>query len=105
MRWIILSAVVALAGCQTGAEQPPQPKADKAARLACETDGGSYRQGGILQDWICFKPTIDAGKSCNADSDCTGMCMADSKTCSTITPLFGCHSIIEDGETVEICID
>ena len=107
MRWILLSAALTmLAACQTEPEMPPQPQADPAAREACLTKGGEYRQGGILQEWICFETTPDAGARCEQGSDCRGFCMAGNRSCSTVTPLFGCHSIlVDDGQVVEICID
>jgi hypothetical protein len=98
--------LMVLAACQTGPEEPPKPQADPAARKACLAKGGDYRQGGILQEWICFETNPDAGSRCDTSKDCRGFCMAGNRSCSTVTPMFGCHSIIEDdGEVVEICID
>lgn len=105
MRWMILSGVLLLAACQTTADKPAEPEPNADDRIACEARGGQYGQAGLLQSWVCIEPTSDAGKSCTTSSDCTGMCMADTMSCSAKSPMFGCYSIIEDGQRVELCID
>lgn len=80
--------------------------ADAPARLACESNGGNYQIAGLLQQHVCLKPTPDGGKSCSKASDCSGFCLADSRTCAAVRPMFGCHEILaEDGTTVGLCVD
>ncbi|MEZ5716333.1 MAG: hypothetical protein R3D85_14950 [Paracoccaceae bacterium] len=55
---------------------------------------------------MCFRPTPDAGKSCRKASDCSGVCLADTRTCSTMSPMFGCYGFLDDeGREAEICVD
>ena len=46
------------------------------------------------------------GKACATAADCSGVCFADTRTCSPVTPLFGCFDYLDEaGKTVGICID
>ncbi len=98
--------ILPLAGC---VEEPtgPQGKALSAAeRTECLAKGGSVGRGGLLPDEICFLPQPDAGKSCTKQSDCEGTCLADTRTCSKVTPIFGCFEFLDEtGQKVGICID
>ncbi len=98
--------VVLLAGCQVeeaGSGNIPGTEGD--ARRQCEADGGQYGPGGFGGP-TCVRNTPDAGKACSQASDCTGFCLAESRTCSPKTPFFGCHTLlVENGQEVEICID
>ena len=39
-------------------------------------------------------------------TDCDGMCLARSRTCSPIKPLFGCQDVLADNGTVgTVCVD
>ena len=50
--------------------------------------------------------TRDGGKSCKRERDCEGLCLARSRTCAPIQPLFGCNDILQDnGVMVTLCID
>lgn len=110
MRGLILSlcAALALAAC---VEDPPpggpegKPLSD-AERAECLARGGTAGRGGLLPDEVCFLPQPDAGKSCSAAGDCAGQCLADTRTCSTVTPMFGCYDFLDEtGKTVGICVD
>ncbi|MDV7142775.1 hypothetical protein R3X27_08770 [Tropicimonas sp. TH_r6] len=97
-------AILALGACQQ--DPKTDPPAEPSNMAGCEARGGTWGVAGLLQEPICTLPTPDAGKACSVESDCTGMCMADTKTCSTVTPLFGCHVFLDDdGTTYEMCID
>jgi hypothetical protein len=55
---------------------------------------------------LCFLPNPDAGKSCARASDCTGTCLAESRTCAPEQPIFGCYSFLDDdGAEVTLCAD
>lgn len=104
---VILMAGAGLAACQSDDYKPPKPNADD--RKACVARGGEYRQMGLWAIWGCLMPTKDAGQSCTAMSDCEDLCLAKEGrspgTCAPVTPMFGCHVIIEEGEVMEMCID
>jgi hypothetical protein len=100
-------AVLALSGCVD--EQPAGPEGKTlgdADRSECLTQGGTVGRGGLLPDEICFRPELDAGKSCTRKTDCSGLCLAETNTCSKVTPMFGCFEFLdESGQKVGICID
>jgi hypothetical protein len=106
-RIVLLIAALLLASCVEEPPTGPQEKAlTKAERAECLMQGGTVRPGGRLQDEVCFLPEPDAGKSCTRKTDCTGMCLAESRTCSPVTPLFGCFEFLDDaGQKAGICID
>lgn len=83
------------------ASQPPSP-----ARIACERRGGvwSTAAGGIAS--FCQTPLRDAGKACTQAGDCEGQCLARSRSCAPVAPLFGCHEILNDfGQVLTECIN
>jgi len=103
-----LVAGVALAACQPDVEPGGLLGANPSLtdQKRCEAEGGNYAQGGIAGMYICFRSSPDAGKSCSAGSECSGMCMADTRTCSRVEPMFGCHNILMgDGTVAGLCID
>lgn len=107
MRVAILALALGLAGCmaeaQEGADAPlayPETEAD------CIAAGGTWARGGLSPHPICFLPNPDAGESCARSSDCVGVCLAETRTCSTMRPLFGCYGFLdENGDKVVICVD
>jgi hypothetical protein len=113
MRKIILGlaaalALVGLAACQPDVSPvaPQGPGLTQAEQADCRDHGGSLGRGGLIGGEVCFKPTPDAGKSCDKASDCSGSCMADTRTCSKQTPQFGCFEFLDDqGQKVGLCID
>ena len=83
---------------------PPAPKS--AAQIACEDDRGQWTPTGMGDLHICVFATRDAGKRCTRESQCEGVCLARSGTCSPIRPLLGCHEILqENGARVTQCIE
>lgn len=94
----------AAAPTETAPEPPPAPKS--AMQLACEAKGGKWGKAGATTAMTCFKPTRDAGKSCRRESDCSTLCLARSRSCAPVTPLFGCHPVLQnDGREVTLCTD
>jgi hypothetical protein len=54
----------------------------------------------------CIRQTRDGGKQCDSKTDCQGECLARSRTCAPIQPLFGCNAVLMDnGAEVSLCID
>lgn len=84
----------------------PPPEAKSAAQLACEKQGGMWTATGMAAMKSCIKRTRDAGKQCRRESDCDGVCLARSRTCAPVKPLFGCNPILQDdGREVVLCLD
>lgn len=74
--------------------------------IACVKDRGSWGAVGRSGAHTCVYSTRDAGKSCGQESDCEGVCLARSKTCAPVRPLFGCNDILQDdGVMATLCID
>ncbi len=72
--------------------------------VKCEKSGGQWATVGT-SGRICVFQTRDAGKICRKKSDCKGECLAQSGTCSPITPLMGCNSVLDDqGRTMTQCL-
>ncbi len=75
-------------------------------RLACEKQGGAYVIVGKSGALACQTRTIDAGKSCDNSGECEGSCLARSRSCAPVKPLFGCNEVLEiGGRRVSLCID
>jgi hypothetical protein len=107
MRRLALIIALALTACVQEPATGPQGKAlSDADRAECLMQGGSVGRGGLLPDEVCFRPKPDAGKACTRKSDCSGMCLADTNTCSKVTPMFGCFEFLDEtGKKAGICID
>ncbi len=105
-------AAVAAAGAEeavvegAAAAQPAPPKAPKsAAQIACERKRGSWATTGAGLN-TCVRPTRDGDKSCTRESQCEGLCLARSGTCSPVVPLLGCNEILQDnGVRATLCIE
>lgn len=111
----ILLAGLALTGLGSGLGSglAPGPAAGQTlegvvpeTEAACVDAGGRWERGGLAGRLLCVLPTPDAGKACTTAEDCTGFCLAQTGTCSTESPMFGCFAIVDlDGAAVTICID
>lgn len=111
---LVIIALMALmvASCLPGQKDSPKGLppvgADlvAAARATCEKDGGTFGRGGIANTNVCLRTPRDAGKYCTQNSDCTSVCLARSRSCAPIDPLFGCNEVlIAPGSAATICID
>lgn len=100
-------ALMLLASCVPDAPQAPEGrKLSGADRLQCLAEGGTVGRGGLLPDEVCFRPLADGGKACTKQGDCSGQCLAETMTCSKVTPMFGCYGFIdEQGRRADICVD
>lgn len=84
----------------------PEPAPPSPEQRACEGGGGRWSQTTSPLLHTCLHTTRDAGKSCRKQSDCEGLCLARSRTCAPVKPLFGCNPILqEDGTEATLCID
>ncbi len=111
MRAWFLGFIVLLAACRTEpADDGGLPgfsvDGGAAAEEACVAKGGTWTQAGLAQAKLCIEPTRDANQSCSRESDCEGLCLARSRTCAPVKPLFGCHDVLTNsGTQATICID
>lgn len=77
-----------------------------AAHLACEKLGGFYVVVGDSGPSSCQFRTRDGGKSCRSSAECEGVCLARSRSCAPVNPLFGCNDVLQDdGRRVSLCIE
>ncbi|NHB78513.1 hypothetical protein, partial [Rhodobacter calidifons] len=80
------------------------PKSE--AQIACEKQGGSWYKIGKGEKRACVRRTKDAGKRCQRESQCDGVCLARSGTCSPYKPMYGCNEILQDnGARVTLCLE
>ena len=92
------------------APPPPEPVATPApkteAQIACEKKRGTWARAGDGGGMSCIYTTRDGGKRCDNKDDCDGECLARSRTCAPIKPLFGCNAVLMDnGAEVTLCLD
>ena len=85
---------------------PPPPEAVKSpSQIACEKTGGRFAKAGNSTPVVSVPETRDGGKSCRRETDCEGLCLARSRSCSPITPVLGCQeSLTQDGLRVTECV-
>jgi len=99
-----LAATEDAAAAEAEIAAPVEPKSPEA--LACEKKGGAWSSTGIGTLRTCVFTTRDGGKRCTRESDCDGVCLARSGTCSPLKPLMGCNDILQDnGARATICIE
>ncbi len=103
---IVFLPVILLSACRDGEEAKGYDfPGDRARKRACIEEGGHWERAGMIGHACLFR-TKDAGKSCTRATDCEGTCLADTRSCSAIRPMFGCYSMLdENGEKLEICVD
>lgn len=99
----------------TDAAKEPAPKPDletvpvtpkSEMQLACEKKGSKWFKIGDGEKYGCVRDTRDSGKRCEKESQCEGVCLARSGTCSPFKPLYGCNEILQDnGARVTLCLD
>ena len=104
----LVLALVGLVGCQSDeipdSERPDGVIEGPGPEEVLDCPGGTLVHG--MAGPTCAKPTPDAGKACTKASDCSGACMAETMTCSEITPQFGCYEVVmEDGQKAGLCVD
>lgn len=89
----------------------------------CEAAGGTWGPIGLFPEPLCVLPTMDGGRYCRDEGECSGSCLADPTKeqnetlwsgkavvtggyCSKVSPLVGCLAMVREG-TVDgiLCID
>ena len=100
---------LALAACQedtNGDSDGSTPDLLGQMRADCEKDGGRFGRSANGVTFACYRPTSDANKHCETGSDCEGLCLARSLTCSPIEPFFGCHEVLSSrGLRQTLCVE
>jgi hypothetical protein len=86
---------------------PPPPEAVKSpSQIACEKKGGRFAKAGNSTTFVCARETRVGGKFCRRETDCDGLCLAPSRSCSPITPVLGWQeSLTQDGLRVTKCVE
>jgi hypothetical protein len=102
-----LAITLLVAACQPQSDLPPVGEELVAIQKAqCEADGNLWGQAGSADAFLCFRRTTDGGKRCTSASDCSGVCLARSQTCSPFDPLVGCQEILTaSGTRAMMCVD
>ena len=110
IRAVFLILLAAATSCVPDKQEDTGPligaSAVEAQQKTCEAAGGRFGKAGIAGTRVCYRTPPDAGKACNRATDCTSECLARTKTCAPITPLFGCNDILDSlGRSVTLCRD
>lgn len=97
-----LFCVAVLASCQEDGPNASQsletvPDILAGARAACERNGGNWALTPNKVTYACFRQTRDANRYCTSSTECEGVCLARSRTCSPVEPFFGCHEVLSAG--------
>lgn len=83
---------------------PVEPATPEA--IKCIKHGGTWASVGASGAKACVKRTKDGGKACTKETQCEGYCLARSRSCAPIKPMFGCTDILQaDGREVTLCLD
>ena len=89
----------------TPATPPPPEPVKSPSRIVCEKKGGRFAKAGNATPVVSVRETRVGGKSCRRETDCEGLCLARSRSCSPITPVLGCQeSLTRDGLRVTECV-
>lgn len=105
-RWLPFVFVV-LAACLPREEAPEiGPEVADRAEAACARDEGRWVPLGNSGTMICLRTPPDANKACTTQNDCSTQCLARSKTCAPVDPLFGCNDVIgRNGAVATLCVE
>lgn len=107
----VLCCAVLLAACQedgpaASSELAPNPDLLNIAARECNSSGGSWGLAPGRAAYTCYRQTRDSGKTCSDATDCQGMCLARSHSCSPVIPFYGCHEVLnKEGGVQTLCIE
>ena len=83
---------------------PANPQSPEEVK--CLKAGHAWASTGTGGAMACVKRTKDGGKACTRQTQCEGYCLARSRSCAPITPMFGCNDILQaDGSEATLCLD
>ncbi|WP_116557677.1 hypothetical protein [Pararhodobacter oceanensis] len=90
---------------ETRVTPPPSGAMLARQRAACTSDGGRFMARGA-EAYACVYQTSDSGRQCDEASDCEGACLARSRTCAPMQPIFGCQEVFTSaGQRETVCTD
>jgi hypothetical protein len=99
--------LVALASCQmaetSGGAAAVGGRSPLLVGQECEAAGGRMVVGLAGPQSASAQP--DAGKRCRDNAECAGFCLAETRSCTPVTPYFGCYDVLNGGEPATICVD
>ena len=102
---LCLLACLTLASCRDAISDEVDPANFDAAEQNCLRDGGSWQPRANSGAMVCVRTPPDAGRSCQSARDCSGQCLARSRTCAPVTPLFGCNDVLDSsGRASTLCL-
>jgi len=107
---MLVAGLLALAACQGAGQRKADLSPVGEARMdqyhkSCLASGGEYLPT-AKQSYTCTGVPKDAGKACSKASDCAGDCLARSRSCAPVVPLFGCNEVLdESGAQVTECLN
>lgn len=91
---------------QTDDGPPHAADPQSPEEIRCLKSGGLWATAGDTGAKACVRRTRDGGKACSKQTQCEGLCLARSRSCAPITPMFGCNEILQaDGREVTLCLD
>lgn len=105
----VLACLLVLAACRDDAPAALNSAIDPsdfgAAEARCAQDGGRWVALADSGPMVCLRNTPDGGRACSAATDCSSACLARSRTCAPVTPLFGCNEVLGvDGARSTVCL-
>jgi hypothetical protein len=105
---MLLAAGLLTAGCQPddGGLPPVGEELMALQKARCEAAGDIWGRAGAEGSFVCFRRTPDGGERCSNANDCSGACLARSRTCSPLDPIVGCQEILTaSGARAMLCVD
>lgn len=103
MRLAVL-ALLLIAACTEVEKDPIPGQMTEREKTACLKFGGKTGwSSGMFEppEEYCVMPAADEGKSCRKESDCSVVCLAETKTCGTFYGA-GEYSVMNDDGEVEV---
>jgi len=110
--YAVIGGFFALVACDPVEEAPDSglagfdPNLVENQRAVCEQSGGRFSKGGLSGVFVCYQDTGEVNKSCSSSNDCKGYCLARSRTCAPVTPMFGCQEVLgKFGASSTLCLE
>jgi len=99
--------VLVLGSCDEDApSQSAFPDTLNTEREACESTGGRWGAAANKGSFVCYRTLPDANKSCTNSNQCRGSCLARSRTCTPVTPFYGCNEVLNaSGLPQTVCVE
>lgn len=108
----LVAALALLSACQedgpraSTSEEAARPDLLEEERIACLRDGGRFGPAAGKGAFVCYRDLPDAYQTCSSADDCSGLCLARSRTCSPVEPFYGCHEVLlKGGQPATQCIN